>query len=40
MPFLLPVFWVVRLVRSLFNADKRRKLKIELKAMTKNKKNG
>lgn len=39
MPILLPVFWVVRLVRSLFQADKRRKLKTELKAMTK-KKNG
>jgi len=40
LPFLLPVFWVVRLVKSLFNADKRRKLKIELTAMTNNKKNG
>lgn len=39
LPFLLPVFWVVRLVRSLFDARKRSKLKIELKAMTK-KKNG
>ena len=39
MPILLPVFWIVRLVRSLFQADKRRKLKTELKAMTK-KKNG
>lgn len=39
LPFLLPIFWVVRLVRSVFNADKRRKMKIELKAMMK-KKNG
>lgn len=39
LPVLLPVFWVVRLVKSLFNAKKRQKLKVELKAMTK-KKNG
>lgn len=39
MPFLLPFFWAVRLVKSLLNANKRRKLKVELRAMTK-KKNG
>ena len=39
LPFLLPVFWVVRLVKAVFDDKKRRKLKIELKAMTK-KKNG
>jgi hypothetical protein len=39
LPFLLPVFWIVRLVRSLFHTQKRRKLKTELKVMT-NKKNG
>ena len=40
LPFLLPVFWVVRLVGSLFNANKRRKLKIELTAVANKKKNG
>ncbi len=39
LPFLLPVFWIVRLARSLFSTQKRRKLKTELKALT-NKKNG
>ena len=39
LPFLLPVFWVVRLVKALFDRKKRRKLKGELTAMTK-KKNG
>lgn len=39
LPFLLPVFWIVRLVRSLLSTQKRRKLKTELKALT-NKKNG
>ena len=37
LPFLLPVFWVVRLVKSLFDAKKRSKLKVELGAMRKNK---
>ena len=41
-PVLLQVFWVVRLVRSAFDSQKRRKMKIELSALTekKNKKNG
>lgn len=40
-PVLLPVFWVVRLVRSALDRQKRRKMKIELSALTqKNKKNG
>lgn len=39
LPILLPVFWVVRLVKALFDRKKRRKLKTELKAL-KNKKNG
>lgn len=39
LPILLPVFWMVRSVKSLFDGKKRRKLKTELKAMTK-KKNG
>jgi len=39
-PFLLPVFWIVRLVNSLLNSDKRKKLKIELTAMAQSRKNG
>lgn len=37
LPVLLPVFWIVRLVGSLFNPEKRNKLKIELSAMTQSK---
>lgn len=40
LPFLLPVFWAVRLVASLFHASKRRKLKTELSAVANKKKNG
>ncbi len=40
MPFLLPIFWCVRLLTPLFNAEKWRKMKIELTAMMKKRKNG
>ncbi|MBQ7817873.1 MAG: S24/S26 family peptidase [Oscillospiraceae bacterium] len=40
MPILLPVFWVVRWVTALFYAEKRRKGKVEMKEILRNKKNG
>ena len=39
LPILLPVFWGVRLVNSVFNTEKRRKLKIELTQIAQNNKN-
>ncbi|MBQ8768896.1 MAG: S24/S26 family peptidase [Oscillospiraceae bacterium] len=39
LPFLLPVFWAVRLVSALFVSNKRRKLKTELTALAPSKKN-
>ena len=39
LPILLPFFWGVRLVNSVFNTEKRRKLKIELTQIAQNNKN-
>ncbi len=39
LPFLLPVFWVARLAKPVFNAQKRRRLKIEFAVMARNRMN-
>ena len=38
-PILLPIFWVVRLVNSVFNTEKRRRLKTELSHISQSNKN-